>query len=84
MGSKNTTPSDAPYASNSYSLANSHIIRGVVLWTDGNWYAVRDVTGRDVLLYTDSSTTWHEKIGLGDRIIAYTGPSSPVHVDFVA
>ena len=72
------------YASNRYRLANSNIIRGVVLWTDGNWYVVRDLTGRDVLLYTDSATVWHDNIGLGDRIIAYTGPSSTAHVDFVA
>jgi hypothetical protein len=72
------------YASNRYRLADPNIIRGVVVWTDGNWYVVRDITGRDVLLYTDSTTVWHDSIGLGDRIIAYTGPSPTAHVDFVA
>ena len=68
---------------NMYRGANPNIIRGIVLRTNGNWYVVRDVTGREVLLYTDPKTIWHDKIGPGDKIIAYTGPSS-VHVNFVA
>jgi hypothetical protein len=75
------------YAANRDRPANPNIIRGVVVWTDGNWYVVRDITGWDVLLYTDSATVWHDNIGQGDRVIAYTGPTGPsstAHVDFVA
>jgi hypothetical protein len=72
------------YAASRFPLADPNIIRGEVVWTDGNWYVVRDVTGREVLLYTDPATVWHDPIGPGDRVIAYTGPSSTPHVDFVA
>jgi len=70
---------------NVYRGANPNIIRGVVLRRDGNWYVVRDSTGREVLLYTDPATIWHDKIDPGDKIIAYTGPSTATaHVNFVA
>lgn len=77
-------PSDVRHATHIYRLANSNIVQGEVVRIDGNCYAVRDVTGREVCLYTNTPTIWHDTIVVGDRIIAYNGPSSTMHVDTLA
>jgi len=77
-------PSDVRHATHVYRLANSNIVQGEVVRIDGNCYAVRDVSGRDVCLYTNTGTIWHDTIMIGDRVIAYNGPSSTIHVDYLA
>jgi hypothetical protein len=80
----NPMPSDAPYVTAMYRLDSPHVVQGEVVWTDENGYVVRDFTGRDVRLQTNSSTVRNDNIRVGDRIIADTGSSSTVHVDSIA
>jgi uncharacterized protein YdeI (BOF family) len=80
----NPMPSDAPYVTTMYRLDSPHVVQGEVIWADENGYGVRDFTGRDVRLQTNSSTVQNDTIRVGDRIIADTGPSSAVHVDSIA
>jgi hypothetical protein len=80
----NPMPSDAPYVTAMYRLDSPHVVQGEVVWTDENGYVVRDFTGRDVRLQTNSSTVRNDNIRVGDKIIADTGSSSTVHVDSIA
>ena len=80
----NPMPSDAPYVTTMYRLDSPHVVQGEVISTDENVYGVRDFTGRDVRLQTNSATVRNDDIRVGDRIIADTGPSSAVHVDSIA
>jgi hypothetical protein len=80
----NPMPSDAPYVTTMYRLDSPHVVQGEVVWTDENGYVVRDFTGRDVRLQSNSATVRNDNIRVGDRIIADTGSSSSVHVDSIA
>jgi hypothetical protein len=80
----NPMPSDAPYVTTMYRLDSPHVVQGEVVWTDENGYVVRDFTGRDVRLQSNSVTVRNDNIQVGDRIIADTGSSSSVHVDSIA
>lgn len=80
----NPMPSDAPYVTTMYRLDSPHVVQGEVVLTDENGYVVRDFTGRDVRLQSNSSTVRNDNIRVGDRIIADTGSSSSVHVDSIA
>jgi len=80
----NPMPSDAPYVTTMYRLDSPHLVQGEVVWTDENGYVVRDFTGRDVRLQSNSATVRNDDIHVGDRIIADTGSSSSVHVDSIA
>jgi hypothetical protein len=84
MAITNPMPSDAPYVTTMYRLDSPHLVQGEVVWTDENGYVVRDFTGRDVRLQSNSSTIRNDNIRVGDRIIADTGLSSSVHVDSIA
>ena len=84
MAITNPMPSDAPYVTTMYRLDSPQVVQGEVIWTDENGYVVRDSTGRDVHLQTNSATVRNDNIRVGDRIIADTGPSSAVHVDSIA
>ena len=77
-------PSDDPYVTTMYRLDSPHVVQGEVISTDENGYGVRDVTGRDLRLQTNSATVQNDNIRVGDRIIADTGPSAAVHVDSIA
>lgn len=79
----NPMPSDFPYVTNVYRLGNPNVIQGEVVRIDGDGYVVRDLTGRDVRLTTNSATVRSENITVGDRIIAFTGPSSTVHAESI-
>jgi uncharacterized protein YdeI (BOF family) len=76
--------SDLPYATSVYRLGNPDVIQGDVVSTDANGYVVRDLTGREVRVNTNSATNRDSNIVAGDRIIAYTGRSSAVHADSIA
>jgi len=80
----NTMPSDFPYATTVYRYPSSNIIQGEVVRIDGNCYAVRDSSGRDICLYSNSSTVWNDRVVIGDRVIAYIDPTASVHVDSIA
>lgn len=80
----NPMPSDAPYVTTMYRLDSPHVVQGEVVWTDETAYVVRDFTGRDIRLQTNSATVRNDNIRVGDRIIADTGSSSTVHVDSIA
>ena len=58
-----------------------HLVQGEVVRTDENGYVVRDFTGRDVRLRSNSATVRNDDTRVGDRIIADTGSSSAVHVE---
>jgi uncharacterized protein YdeI (BOF family) len=76
--------SDLPYATSVYRLGNPDVVQGDVVSTDANGYVVRDLTGREVRINTNSTTNRDSNIVVGDRIIAYTGRSSVVHADSIA
>ena len=80
----NPMPSDAPYVTTMYRLDSPHLVQREVVWTDENGYVVRDFTGRDIRLQSNSTTVRNDNIRVGDRIIADTGSSSSVHVDSIA
>jgi uncharacterized protein YdeI (BOF family) len=84
MAITNPMPSDAPYVTTMYRLDSPHLVQGEVVWTDENGYVVRDLTGRDIRLQSNSTTVRNDNIRVGDRIIADTGSSSSVHVDSIA
>jgi uncharacterized protein YdeI (BOF family) len=75
---------DLPYATSVYRLSNPDVIQGDVVASDANGYVVRDLTGREVRVNTNSTTNRDSNIVVGDRIIAYTGRSSTVHADSIA
>jgi len=78
-----TKPSDAQYMANMYRSNDPNIVQGDVVWTDGNTYVVRDLSGRDVRLRANSGASTGN-LGIGDKVIAYIGPSSDLHVDAIA
>ncbi len=84
MAITNPMPSDAPYVTTMYRLDSPHLVQGEVVWADENGYVVRDFTGRDIRLQSNSATVRNDTIRVGDRIIADTGSSSSVHVDSIA
>ncbi len=67
-----------------YKLGNPNVIQGEVVRIEGDGYVVRDFTGRDIRLQSNSATVRNDTIRVGDRIIADTGSSSSVHVDSIA
>jgi hypothetical protein len=80
----NLMPSDTSYVTTLYRLDSPRVVQGEVVWTDENGYVVRDFTGRDVRLQSNSATVRNDNIRVGDRIIADTASSSSVHVDSIA
>lgn len=79
----NPMPSDAPYVTAMHRLDSLHLVQGEVVRVDETGYLVRDLTGRDVRLQTNSGTVRNDIMRVGDRIIADTGSSSTVHVDSI-
>lgn len=75
-------PADPPYYV--YRYGDPGIIQGEVIRLDGSCYVVRDMNGRDLCLYTNSTTVWYDSVVVGDRIIAYNSYPNTLHADFIA
>jgi uncharacterized protein YdeI (BOF family) len=80
----NPMPPDVPYATTVYRYPSPNIIQGEIVRIEGTCYAVRDNTGREICLYSNPTTLWNDRVVIGDRIIAYTDPTTSVHVDSIA
>jgi uncharacterized protein YdeI (BOF family) len=73
------TPSAPPYYV--YRFGDPSIVQGEIVRMDGNCYLVRDISGRDLCLYTNSTTVWYDPVVVGDRVIAYTNSPPVLHAD---
>jgi len=74
-------PSESPYYV--YKMGDPRFFQGEIVRIDGTCYTIRDLSGRETCLYTNTETVWNDQIVVGDRIIAYTGPLA-LHVDQLA
>jgi hypothetical protein len=54
------------------TLPRPQSVEGEVLRAEGNYYVVRDITGKEVRLYTDKNTKIDGNLTAGDKIIART------------
>jgi hypothetical protein len=53
-------------------LPRPQTLEGEVLRYEGNYYVVRDITGKQVRLYTDKTTKIDGNLSPGDKIVART------------
>lgn len=79
----NSMVSQGAYVSNMYILGSPGVVQGEIVRIDGNAYTIRDLTGRDLRVETNSATVRNGTPTVGDRIIAYLGPSSGLHADSI-
>jgi regulator of extracellular matrix RemA (YlzA/DUF370 family) len=80
-----TNPMGAPgaYVTNMYILGSPGVIQGEIVRIDGNGYVIRDLTDREIRVETNAATVRNGNAAVGDRIIAYVGPSSGLHADSI-
>jgi len=71
------------YVTNMYILGSPGVIQGEIVRIDGNGYVIRDLTGREIRVETNAATVRNGNATVGDRIIAYVGPSSGLHADSI-
>ena len=79
----NPMVSQGAYVSNMYILGSPGVVQGEIVRIDGNAYTIRDLTGRDLRVETNAATVRNGAPMVGDRIIAYLGPSSGLHADSI-
>jgi uncharacterized protein YdeI (BOF family) len=79
----NPAATDASYVSNMYILGTPGVVQGEVVQINGDSYVVREPTGREVRLNTTPSTVRNGNVAVGDRVIAYLGPSSTAHAESI-
>ena len=79
----NPTASQSPYVTNMYILGSPGVIQGEIVRIDGNSYVIRDLSGRELRAETNASTVRNGNAMVGDRIIAYSGPSSGILADSI-
>ena len=79
----NPTASQGAYVNNMYILGSPGVIQGEILRIEGNSYVIRDLTCRELRVETNASTVRNGNAMVGDRIIAYQGPSSGIHADSI-
>jgi hypothetical protein len=60
------------------------VIQGEIVRIEGNTYVVRDLTGSEFRLDTNAATVRNGNPAIGDRVVAYLGPSSTVHAESIA
>lgn len=48
----------------------AQVIRGDVLYREGEFYVIKDMTGHEVRLHVDKSTVMTDRIKVGDKIEA--------------
>jgi hypothetical protein len=61
---------DAPSVTTMYRLDSPHVVQGEVIWTDETAYVVRDFTGRDIRLLTNSATRVHRLPSMWIRLLS--------------
>ena len=71
------------YVSNMYILGSPGVVQGEIVRIDGDGYVIRDLTGREMRVETNAATVRNGNPTVGDRIIAYVGPSSGLHADSI-
>jgi uncharacterized protein YdeI (BOF family) len=77
-------PSDAlPYAETLYKLNSAQILEGQVVAIEGNNYVVRDRSGLEHRVYTDSGTAGGTNVVIGDRVVIVRGTSPTAHADSI-
>ena len=71
------------YVTNMYILGSPGVVQGEIVRIDGDGYVIRDLTGREMRVETNAATVRNGNPTVGDRIIAYVGPSSGLHADSI-
>jgi uncharacterized protein YdeI (BOF family) len=79
----NPTAAHGAYVTNLYILGSPGVIQGEIVRIDGNAYVIRDFAGREVRIETNAATVRNGNAMVGDRIVAYVGPSSGIHADSI-
>jgi uncharacterized protein YdeI (BOF family) len=79
----NPMASQGPYVTNMYILGSPGVIQGEIVRIDGSSYVIRDLSGRELRVETNASTVRNGNAMVGDRIIAYSGPSSGILADSI-
>jgi hypothetical protein len=54
------------------ALPRPHTIEGEILRAEGNYYVVKDISGKQVRLYIDKTTKIDGNLTAGDKIVART------------
>jgi uncharacterized protein YdeI (BOF family) len=80
----NPLVTSGPYVTNLYILGSPGVVQGEIVRIEGNSYVVRDLTGREFRLDTNAATVRNGNAAIGDRVVAYLGPSSTVHAESIA
>ena len=79
----NPTAAQGAYVTNMYLLGSPGVIQGEIVRIDGNSYVIRDLTGRDTRIETNAATVRNGNASVGDRVIAYLGPSSGIRAESI-
>jgi len=80
----NPTAAQGAYVTNMYLLGSPGVIQGEIVRIDGNSYVIRDLTGRDTRIETNAATVRNGNASVGDRVVAYLGPSSGIHAESIS
>jgi uncharacterized protein YdeI (BOF family) len=80
----NPMASQGTYVSNMYILGSPGVIQGEIVRIEGNSYVIRDLSGRETRIETNAATVRNGNASVGDRVMAYLGPSSGIHADSIA
>jgi uncharacterized protein YdeI (BOF family) len=79
----NPTASQGAYVTNMYILGTPGVIQGEIVRIEGNSYVIRDLSGREVRLETNAATVRNGNASVGERVIAYLGPSSGIRAESI-
>ncbi len=82
----NTMPATSPYETSVYTAYrrdSTTPIQGEVVRSEDDWYVVRDITGREVLVQKRVTTIRSDNVYVGDRVVAYASPMSTLHAESI-
>jgi uncharacterized protein YdeI (BOF family) len=79
----NPAASQGPYVTNMYIVGSPGVLQGEIVRIDGNSYVIRDLTGRETRIETNAVTVRNGNASVGDRVVAYLGPSSGIHAESI-
>ena len=79
----NPMASQGAYVTTMYLLGSPGVIQGEIVRIEGNSYVIRDLAGRETRIETNAATVRNGNASVGDRVIAYLGPSSGIRAESI-
>ena len=79
----NPMASQGAYVTTMYLLGSPGVIQGEIVRIEGNSYVIRDLAGRETRIETNAATVRNGNASVGDRVVAYLGPSSGIRAESI-